>query len=1325
MKHTYLLLLLIAGSVYTAYSQQSFWFIENKGQWEEDFRYKADLPSGAVFFDQKGFTFHFADFHVVHELHEAGKPAPENLQISSHAYRMELIGANPHTTMISSKPARFYYNYFLGNDPNRWVNSLYPQKELLYREIYNGIDLRWYTDNGQMKYEYILEPGAKPQQIKTKITGAEKLELSFGKLRIHTSIGVQEDLPPIAFQVINGDTVIIPCNFVLREDILSFELGKYRSDLPLVIDPTLIFGSYSGSTIDNWGYCATYDGLGFLYSGGIAFGTGYPFTLGAYQTTFNGGQGTFPEDIVISKYDTTGGFMVYSTYLGGSANELPHSIIVNNYDELFVFGTTGSNNYPVLSNAFDNTFNGGNSLTTTSMNINFNQGSDIIISRLNVNGTALLASTYVGGTQNDGLNSFAPLRFNYADEVRGEIIIDNNNNIYVATTTRSTDFPVTTGCFQSAHGGGTLDGVVFKMDNSLTTMIWASYYGGSGNDAIYALDLYANDDIIVTGGTTSSDLSMTGPNFNTYNGGNADGFLAKIRADGSSILNSIYIGSPNYDQSYMVEKDKLDNVYVLGQTSMTGSYYIQNANFATPGGGQFIRKYTPSLDAIDWSTAWGVGDNTPDISPSAFLVDVCNKIYVSGWGGAVNSGFYSGSTTCGLPTTIGAFQTSTDCSDYYLMVIDDMANSLVYATFYGGAISAEHVDGGTSRFNRRGEIYQSVCAGCGSNDDFPTTPGAHSMTNNSTNCNNGVFKFSLDFPITIADFVLPQSECAPVSMTFQNTSTGANQYHWNFGDGNTSTAENPTHVYQFPGLYTITLIASDSSGVNCNVTDSIKKQILILSDSTRVLPDIDICEGGSSVIGIPPNGDPSLTYTWSPPTGLSDVNVPNPIANPTSTQHYQLLITNGNCTDTVLQTLNVIALPQVNDTTITMCNGDTVLIGLSNPGGANTFVWTPNLGLGSPSSAMTTAFPAVNTTYTLHYSNAGCADSVAYTLNLVNGQVYNFPAIMICTGDTAQISGIASMGHLHYQWTPPQWVTNPTVAEPQVFPPSTTTFVLYMDDGTCFDTLYQPVTVFDQPGVTTSDYTICIGESVQLVASGPPINGLEYSWQPPTYLDNPSSASPVSTPDQTIVYYVTSSVQGQPGLCNVTDTVTVTVNTNIPIPGFMISTGGTCDGIQISITSSATNADTTVWVVGGDTLVFTGPNPVVTVPFGDTVDITQIVYSGECREELTQQFIGGSFNDYFQIEMPNIFTPYGSVGINDKFCPVGFQDGDPVCFKMYIYNRWGILLWENDSSDPCWRGYLQNSTLNVVEGVYYWIVEYGESNKTKEQGFVHVIIPEY
>ena len=388
----------------------------------------------------------------------------------------------------------------------------------------------------------------------------------------------------------------------------------------------------------------------------------------------------------------------------------------------------------------------------------------------------MIGSTYVGGSGNDGINNVLPLVHNYGDHFRGEIALDPLQHPVVATTTQSTDMPVSANASQMIFGGGIQDAYIFRLDPTLSTL-QATYYGGSGNDSGYGVQFDSNGQVFVTGGTMSIDLPMSGTPFQSSNSGDADGYVLRLSAGLDQFLSSTYIGTSSFDQSYFVQLDVADAVYVVGQTH--GTYPVSAGVYSNPGSSQFIHKLDHDLTTSLWSTVIGSGMGFEDLSPSAFLVSDCGQIYFSGWGGVVNHFVQAPtSTTNGLPVTPDAFQSTTDGSDFYLMVLAEDAASLNYATYFGGSTSVEHVDGGTSRFDKHGTVYQAVCAGCGGHNDFPSTPGAWSATNNSSNCNLGVFKFDLLQPTAHIEVDGPEYACLPgATVSFINLSIGGTLFN--------------------------------------------------------------------------------------------------------------------------------------------------------------------------------------------------------------------------------------------------------------------------------------------------------------------------------------------------------------------------------------------------------------------------------------------------------------------------------------------------------------------------------------------------------------------
>ncbi|MFB6306337.1 MAG: PKD domain-containing protein, partial [Flavobacteriales bacterium] len=316
-----------------------------------------------------------------------------------------------------------------------------------------------------------------------------------------------------------------------------------------------------------------------------------------------------------------------------------------------------------------------------------------------------------------------------------------------------------------------------------------------------------------------------------------------------------------------------------------------------------------------------------------------------GWGGAVNNLNYfnmnnNAGYTNNMDITSDAFQSSTDGSDFYLMVLEDDASNIVYGSYLGGDQSPEHVDGGTSRFDNKGKIYQSVCAGCVGNSDMPIkpNPGAVSPTNNSSNCNNAVFKMDFKLPSVVADFRAPTMLCTSDTVEFENNSKGGKEILWNFGDGDTSRIREPEHVYDTAGTYDVTLIVTDTA--SCNIADTLTKSIIALSlQDTFRIEDKYVCNDGAVQIGIPPLNDTNVTFSWSPTTNLSDPTVPNPIARPDESTTYNLEVTNGVCDQVIKQDINI-SNTEVEELKDSICIDTAKTLQASSNGSAQDFTWS-------------------------------------------------------------------------------------------------------------------------------------------------------------------------------------------------------------------------------------------------------------------------------------------------------------------------------------------------------------------------------------------------
>ena len=832
-----------------------------------------------------------------------GAAGQDPFLLHSHSYRVSFVNASDAVTILPDKVLPAYTNYFIG-DQKTWTTNCKSYQGIFYKNMYEGIDVHYYTDMGFVKYDLVVHPGADPNQIILQYDGQTSLSVRKNKVYVQTTVGTVTELEPHSYQVNAQGRSDLPCSYVLLPgNRIKFNIKNYSPDATVVIDPTEVFCSFTGSKSDNWGYTATYDNAGNLYLGGIVLdetgqqnspggGGGFLVSPGAFQTTYQGGNGTdgqYDYDVGIMKLSGNGSSRVYATYLGGSGDEQPHSMIVDNSGDLIVTGRTSSGNFP-LKNAGPGDTKG----------LDY----DIFITKFTPDGSGLIGSRRIGGSGPDGVN-YKPkyaelgahdLRLNYGDDGRGEVILDAAGNIYVAACSQSTDFPVTPGAFQQKMGVGSgsynQDGVLIKTSPDLSTILFSSYLGGSGVDAATVLALSPLDNTIwVGGGTMSTDFPGTGNGtvYNSKSNGGIDGFISVVSNDGGTLIRSSYFGTSSTDMIFGLDFDKFGFPYIMGTTSgvmpVVNSPFNQGGNQAT--GKQFITKLKTDLSGIVYSANFGPGGQPyPSMSPTAFLVDRCQNVYVAGWGGGPNiyelytsANKVNGTGTNGLTATSDAIRGTTDNSDFYFFVLQRNAASQLYGSFFGEVNSnpssyGDHVDGGTSRFDKQGVIYEAICANCYGAATFPTTPGAYKTANGtgSLGCNEAGVKIAFNFAGVAAGLKTvthgrgDSVGCVPLTVTLSDTIRNAKSYIWIFGDGTQEAVSSATyqlnHTYTATGTYLVTLIAIDSS--SCNVADTAYRTIVVGNNPATI--DFDFskvppCTSLSYVFNNLSTAPPALPFT--------------------------------------------------------------------------------------------------------------------------------------------------------------------------------------------------------------------------------------------------------------------------------------------------------------------------------------------------------------------------------------------------------------------------------------------------------------------------------
>jgi len=1298
---------------------------ENQGQWDEKILFRAQLDGGALYLEKTGLTFDFYDKKKYRALHHGGllKNQYKDMVINCHAYKIHFVNCNPMAAVEKAQEGQDYENFFLGNDKRKWKGGVKNYHQIFLRNVYQGIDYEMITAVNRLKYNFHIKAGADPSSIKLRYEGVDKIKLKDGALLITLSVNGVTEQKPYAYQLINGVVKEIKCVYVLKDKTVSFNFPEgFDRNYELVIDPILVFAAQSGSLADNFGMTATYDTQGNLYSGGTAYNNGYPVTSGSYSTGFTGTSGT---DVVITKYNSTGTGLLYSTYIGGTGSEIVTSLIVDGNNNLCFYGATGSSNFPTSNGAYDNTFNGGFALSFIFNGTTFNAGTDIYVGKFNSGGTSLLGCTFLGGSDNDGVNhvnhlSYIPafniyeyvtdsLQRNYGDQYRGEIQLDVYNNIYIASSTRSSDFPTVNA--QDNTLGGKQDAIVAKFNSSLTQLMYCTYLGGSLNDCGNALIVNDLNEVYVTGGTCSADFPVTpGSNSSSYNGGQTDGFITHLSSSGSSLLQSTFVGTGSYDQCYFIQSDKYKDIYVYGQS--LGNMPIVNFGsivpYNNPGRHQFITRYNSTLATKNMSTVFGSSTGGLDISPSAFAVDKCNNIYLSGWGGDL---IYQTYATYNMPLFVPT-QSSTDGFDFYFMGLDSNAANLKYGSYFGGGVSLEHVDGGTSRFDPGGRIYQSVCAGCQGNDDFPVTPGAWPGTpsnpNHSSNCNNGVIKLDFQLQLAIATISTNTlSGCSPLTVTLTNAtppSGPSSTFTWDLGNGNTtSVIQNPVVTYTNPGTYTVQLTVEDN--LTCNKIDRTKTYITVLpKPAVNITLVKDSCKNSIQATQTTTGNLSPNPYAWnfgngSPIINLSSVSYTYP-ANGTYTVSLTVTDQSG-CTETQTKVIKIFDFAPGAVSGSSLCYGSSTNISAT---GGNSYTWSPSGSLNNSSIASPVASPLSTTIYTVQILNNTPGYNCGKTLTTqvlvlpTPTTAFNFSPNP-CGGDVRFFDQSAD-DITKWYWVFSAGKTS-TVQNAYYFYKDGGTYTISLETTNSSGCKHLKDTIIvlpTPPPVSVNASTaICKGNSAQLNASG----GIAYQWSPPQTLDFPNMANPIATPpvntSYSVVVTTTATVNNKTCSFLLIADVQVDVLSASPVAAYadpiLITTGDSSKLVYLGDPGALVT-----WFPVGKTSPITGYT--VTATPDRPTTYTAVAQRGACVAEVTvhvDAYSAGCIeSDAF---IPNTFTPNGD-GENDLFKVKGLKI-DEVYFA--IYNRWGEKVFETNDLNVAWDGKYKGRPADV--GVFGWYLK--------------------
>jgi hypothetical protein len=638
-------------------------FEKNEGQIDASFQYLARCP---------GHLFYFAPNEVFMFL--------QGKQNALSALKLQFVGANPHSIIQGMDGQEGKANYFIGNDPAKWHSSISTYAKITYQDLYPGIDAVFYGNAKQLEYDLCVAPGINPNNIRLQIEGARELSINEkGDLNITVEDGQRVQMKkPLIYQIVDGNKVDVLGEFVLlARNEIGFALNDYDLSRTLVIDPILVYSTYLGGSGNDSAFGIAVDNNRNVYVTGFTNSTNFPVTAGSFQTTYQGGAS---DDVFVTKLNSNGSSLIYSTYLGGSNQDRGRGIAVDSSGNAYITGFTFSFNFPTTAGAFRTSLQGA---------------LNAFVTKLNATGTALIYSTYLGGIANfataiainDSGNAYitgtaiipnfpttpgafqtAPLGADsafvaklsntgaslvYSTYLAGQttgrsIVLDSNENVYVTGVTTSLNLPVTPGAFQTVRKGSQ-DAFVASFNPSGTALNFCTYLGGSGFGFIelgLGIDIDSSSNVYVTGVTNSSDFPVTPNAFQMKLNGTTNAFITKLSATGTTLLYSTYLGGNNQDTGIAIKVDNNDNIYITGSTNSTNFPVTSNAAQSSLSGSldAFITKLSPSTSTLIYSTL--LGGNASD-SSETLAIDSNGNAYIAGSTGSFN-----------FPVTAGAFQTT-------------------------------------------------------------------------------------------------------------------------------------------------------------------------------------------------------------------------------------------------------------------------------------------------------------------------------------------------------------------------------------------------------------------------------------------------------------------------------------------------------------------------------------------------------------------------------------------------------------------------------------------------------------------------------------------
>ncbi len=553
------------------------------------------------------------------------------------AFSIRFSNSNPNVNLIAEKECLGKINYFIGKEPSNWVADIPTFSNIRYQQLYSMIDMVCYGNNKNIEFDFEISPLADVNDICFIIEGTNSIKKDEqGDLCILLSSLAVKIRKPYCYQEHQGGTTEIEGNYVIEnENQIKFKIEDYDKRIPLTIDPVLYFSTYLGGNetlFGEGGYGIESDDDGNIYIVGYTTALDYP-TNNAYQSALQG-----QSNVVVSKFNSTGTELMYSTYIGGDGADFGIALTLDNYNNIYITGNTSSNNFPTV-NPYQATLLGG---------IN------AFISKLSPNGNVLLYSSYLGGSKQD-----------FGTGIK----VDTTGNIYVGGYTNSIDYKI-----QNAYQENLLgiqNAFITKLDSSGTSLIFSTYLGGKGQDLTSALEIDSENNVYITGNTNSFNFPIKNA-VQPALGGKRDIFITEIDSSGTELVFSTYLGGKNDDFGTDIAVDHTQNIYVVGSTQ-SNNIPIKNALQSSLLGesNTCIVKLSPNGTSIVFSTYLG---------GSGF--DYANCISIDG-----DESFYvtGGTTSLDFPIIYPIQPNNAGTTDAFITKIKNDGSQLLFSSYLGGA----------------------------------------------------------------------------------------------------------------------------------------------------------------------------------------------------------------------------------------------------------------------------------------------------------------------------------------------------------------------------------------------------------------------------------------------------------------------------------------------------------------------------------------------------------------------------------------------------------------------------------------------------------------